>query len=63
MLTSLNLPAAIEDLGGGQAPQSILDKAADVRAQGGSAYVSRLMAELPALLQRNKEILDEVGIT
>jgi len=56
----LNLPAAIEDLsGGGGVPQSLLEKAAIVRQSGGSASLTQLINDLPVLLQRNKEILDE----
>ena len=60
VLTSLNLPAAIEDLSGEKVPQSVLEKAAKVREMGGIEGISRMMTELPDLLQRNKEILDEV---
>jgi len=61
VLASLNLPAAIEDLSGsGGVPPSLLEKAATVRQNGGAAGLSRLINELPVLLQRNKEILDEV---
>jgi programmed cell death 6-interacting protein len=60
VLASLNLPAAIEDLsGGGGVPQSVLEKAATVRDMGGFVFLSHLINELPLLLQRNKEILDE----
>ena len=61
VLASLNLPAAIEDLSGaGGVPQSVLDKAAAVRQNGGAAGLTQLINDLPILLQRNKEILDEV---
>jgi len=60
VLASLNLPAAIEDLSGsGAVPQSVLDKAAAVREKGGAAGLAKLINDLPVLLQRNKEILDE----
>jgi len=63
VLASLNLPAAIEDLsGGGHVPQSLLEKAATVRQNGGATGLTQLINELPALLQRNKEILDEVKL-
>jgi len=63
VLASLNLPAAIEDLSGsGGVPQSVLDKAAAVRETGGAAALNRLINELPVLLQRNKEILDEARL-
>lgn len=59
ILASLNLPACIESSPGGDLPESIRSKAAAVRAAGGLAELTRLMAELPELLQRNKDILDE----
>jgi len=61
VLASLNLPAAIEDLSGsGGVPQSLLEKAAAVRQNGGAAGLTQLINDWPVLLQRNKEILDEV---
>ena len=58
---SLNLPAAIEDIGGGgKLPVSIQDKRNKVKAEGGIAFINSMMAELPELLTRNKQILDEV---
>lgn len=61
VLASLNLPAALEDLSGGQVPKSVKEKSSKVRELGGYDSIVRLMNELPVLLQRNKEILDEVG--
>jgi hypothetical protein len=62
-LASLNLPASIEDLSsGGGVPASLLEKAATIRELGGISFLVQLMTELPALLQRNKEILDEVRV-
>ena len=58
-LTSMNLPAAIEDVGGVQLPPSLLAKAAAVRSAGGLESLSKKLAELPDLLNRNREILDE----
>lgn len=60
MLASLNLPAAIEDVSGDTVPQSILTKSTSVIEQGGIQTVDQLIKELPELLQRNREILDEV---
>lgn len=60
VLASLNLPAAIEDLSGDKVPKSVLDKAATIKERGGVATIDSLMQELPELLQRNREILDEV---
>lgn len=60
MLASLNLPAAIEDLSGQTIPKSMLDKSAVVKEKGGLASIDTYMQNLPELLQRNREILDEV---
>uniref|UniRef100_A0A8C3YAY6 Programmed cell death 6-interacting protein n=1 Tax=Catharus ustulatus TaxID=91951 RepID=A0A8C3YAY6_CATUS len=59
VLASLNLPAAIEDVSGDTVPQSILNKSKSVIEQGGIETVDQLIKDLPELLQRNKEILDE----
>ncbi|KAM6177033.1 programmed cell death 6-interacting protein [Erethizon dorsatum] len=59
VLASLNLPAAIEDVSGDTVPQSILTKSTAVIEQGGIQTVDQLIKELPELLQRNREILDE----
>ncbi|VVC91084.1 unnamed protein product, partial [Leptidea sinapis] len=42
-------------------PESIRVKARELREAGGTAALQRLMAELPELLQRNRDILDEFG--
>ena len=62
MLASLNLPAAIEDVGGQKVPQSVLEKSQQIKDMGGLAYLDKLIADLPELLTRNREILDEVGL-
>lgn len=59
VLASLNLPAAIEVTSGNSLPQSVLDKANEVREKGGVESVRTLIDELPELLKRNQEILDE----
>ncbi|XP_063230755.1 programmed cell death 6-interacting protein [Bacillus rossius redtenbacheri] len=59
MLASLNLPAALEDTAGDALPPSLLDKAAVVQSLGGIQQLETLIRELPELLQRNKDILDE----
>lgn len=59
VLASLNLPAAIEDVSGDTVPKSILTKSSSVIKQGGIQTVDQLIKELPELLQRNREILDE----
>lgn len=58
----MNLPAAIEDTSGTEIPQSLLEKALYVRNEGGIKALELAMKELPDLLQRNKELLDEVNI-
>lgn len=60
LLSSLNLPAAIEVTGGGSdVPPSILEKATVVSSLGGISEVERMITELPELLKRNQDILDE----
>lgn len=60
MLASKNLPAAIEDIGGNQVPESIRSKSQGMREQGGIEALEEQIHSLPELLQRNREILDEV---
>lgn len=60
LLASLNLPAALEDTTGQAIPQSLVAKAAAVQEQGGITIVNNMLRELPDLLTRNREILDEV---
>ncbi|GLV31978.1 ALG-2 interacting protein X [Carabus blaptoides fortunei] len=59
VLASLNLPAAIEATEGSGLPQSIIDKADGVKQLGGITELERLIADLPDLLKRNTDILDE----
>lgn len=59
VLASLNLPAAIEVTQAGALPASVLEKAGEVRSRGGIDSVRNLVKELPDLLVRNREILDE----
>ncbi|XP_037119708.1 programmed cell death 6-interacting protein isoform X1 [Syngnathus acus] len=59
VLASLNLPAALEDLSGDSVPQSIAEKARSVVQQGGLQSIEQLIKDLPELLTRNREILDE----
>ena len=59
-LSTWNLPAAIEDVGGlNKVPQSLLDKSQTIKDKGGISKIDSMTAELPPLLQRNREILDE----
>uniref|UniRef100_A0A8D3EBY4 Programmed cell death 6 interacting protein n=1 Tax=Scophthalmus maximus TaxID=52904 RepID=A0A8D3EBY4_SCOMX len=59
VLASLNLPAALEDLSGDSIPQSIAEKARSVVQLGGLQSIEQLIKDLPELLTRNREILDE----
>ncbi|CAL1536222.1 unnamed protein product [Lymnaea stagnalis] len=59
VLASLNLPAALEDLSGERVPQSLLEKAQQIQELGGLAKLDQLLSDLPELLTRNREILDE----
>ncbi|MGH0151522.1 UNVERIFIED_CONTAM: hypothetical protein FKN15_075216 [Acipenser sinensis] len=61
VLASLNLPAALEDLSGDSIPQSILEKSRAIIQQGGLQSIDQLIKDLPELLQRNREILDELA--
>lgn len=60
VLASLNLPAALEDAPGVDLPQSLQDKSKYVRQKGGIQNIRKLIDELPELLKRNLEILDEI---
>lgn len=60
VLASLNLPAAIEDLSGSSVPPSVLEKAAELKKKGGLAAIDSMMQNLPDMLMRNQELLDEV---
>lgn len=59
ILASLNLPAAIEDVGGEKVPQSLRDKSASVAQAGGVQALDKMIRELPELLTRNRELLEE----
>lgn len=63
VLASLNLPAAIEITEGSSLPQSILDKAVSVKELGGMSALHKLIEDLPELLKRNTDILNEVGFS
>lgn len=60
-MASLNLPAALEDLSDRQnVPQSLIEKAQQIKDMGGIQFLSKQMNELSEHLKGNKEILDEV---
>ncbi len=61
LLASKNLPAAIEDTGGNELPESLREKAEGVQVQGGLSSLEEKFYGLPELLTRNKEILTEVS--
>ena len=63
VLASLNLPAAIEDLSGNSVPASVLEKAAELKKRGGLSAIDTMMQNLPDMLMRNEEILNEVSIS
>lgn len=56
----MNLPAAIEDTSGVGLPQSLIDKSEEMISKGGVAAIEIMINELPELVQRNQQILDEV---
>jgi programmed cell death 6-interacting protein len=58
----LNLPAALEDICNEQElPESIREKSARVKSLGGIQSIQQMIGELPGLLKRNHEIIDEVS--
>ncbi|XP_008329840.1 programmed cell death 6-interacting protein isoform X2 [Cynoglossus semilaevis] len=59
VLASLNLPAALEDLSGDSIPQSIAEKSRSIVQHGGLQSIEQLIKDLPELLTRNREVLDE----
>ena len=61
LLSDKNLPAAIEDVSGNQVPDSIKEKSEQLRAMGGLDAIQSKIYELPELLDRNREIIREVG--
>lgn len=63
VMSSLNLPAALEDVSGSEVPASILEKSKTVISKGGAAPIDQLLQELPDSLARNQEILSEVDCT
>lgn len=60
VLASLNLPAALEDTSGEVVPQSLVEKSVAVSSMGGLSKLDSMISELPELLQRNTDILNEV---
>ncbi len=61
VLASFNLPAAIEDVCNQDVmPESVRDKSSRVRNAGGIDALEKMRNDLPGLLKRNREILDEV---
>lgn len=60
ILASLNLPAAIENVSGNELPPSLIAKGDTIKREGGINMLQKTFSELPDLLQRNRDILDEV---
>jgi len=54
------LPAALEDVKGVGIPQSLIEKSNIVRMNGGVHKLENMISELPELLKRNEEIINEV---
>jgi len=54
------LPAALEDVKGVGIPQSLVEKSNIVRMNGGVQRLENMIRELPELLKRNEEIINEV---
>lgn len=48
-------------MGGDELPDSIREKAEAVQSQGGLGTLEEKLYQLPEALQRNREVLDEVG--
>merc|ERR1711892_810565 len=59
VMRSLHLPEAIEATTGTGIPNSILQKAAEIRVKGGLSKIEEMSAANPACLLRNREISDE----
>lgn len=58
-MLEVNLKESFWYILGNDLPQSLKDKAAAIVANGGVSNLQKMIEELPDLLQRNKEILDE----
>lgn len=56
----MNLPAALEDVKGVGIPQSLIEKSNGIRMNGGVQKLESMIRELPELLKRNEEIINEV---
>lgn len=54
------MPAALEDVKGVGIPQSLIEKSNNVRMNGGVQKLETMIKELPELLKRNEEIINEV---
>lgn len=61
-MSSLNLPAALEDSSGVDVPESVRQKAVNIKQEGGLDDLKKIIGSLPDMLQRNKDILDEVSL-
>ena len=59
ILSSMNLPAGLEDTTGGGVPGSLVEKSGHVVTAGGVPLLEKYVKELPDLLQRNTDLLNE----
>ena len=59
VMRSLHLPEAIEATAGTGVPNSVIQKAAEIRTKGGMDRINQMSAANPDCLQRNREILEE----
>ena len=59
VLSSLNLPAALEDAKGNELPTSLKSKASSIQHAGGTKAITSLNNALPDLANRNTAVLDE----
>lgn len=59
VLASLNLPAAIEETSGETVPPSLSEKSQALINAGGIGKLDNMIKELPELLQRNTDIINE----
>uniref|UniRef100_H2YHW8 BRO1 domain-containing protein n=1 Tax=Ciona savignyi TaxID=51511 RepID=H2YHW8_CIOSA len=62
VMSSFNLPAALEDMSGSDLPQSIIDKSRVVIDKGGVVPIDQLLQILPESLDRNQQILTEAKL-
>nr|CAH8847369.1 unnamed protein product [Trichobilharzia regenti] len=57
IMASYNLPAALQVVGSGMIPDTLLSKAACIRRDGGADKLYEQLMSIPECVQRNKEII------